>query len=54
LEAIDVDDGEYVAPFTLDGRVVTATTDAYEVVLTVEQARDQAGLWNGCWTPTTA
>jgi hypothetical protein len=51
LESIDVDAGEYVALFTLDGRIITATTNAHEVVLTVEETRDEEGYGNGCWTP---
>jgi hypothetical protein len=44
MEAVDVDAGEYSALFTLDGRIVTATTEAEQVVLTVDEQRDEAGL----------
>ncbi len=44
MEYIDVEAGEYTALFTLDGRTITAATEGYEVILTVEEARDEAGL----------
>jgi hypothetical protein len=44
MEAVDVDAGEYPALFTLDGRIVTVTTEAEQVVLTVDEQRDEAGL----------
>ena len=44
MEAVDVEAGEYPALFALDGRIITATTRNHEVVLTVEDARDEAGL----------
>jgi hypothetical protein len=44
MEYIDVEGGEYPALFTLDGRIITATTEGYEVILAVEEARDEAGL----------
>lgn len=44
MEAIDVDNGEYPGIFLLDGRIVTATTVAGDVVLTVTEDRDYDGL----------
>ncbi|GAC1365344.1 MAG: hypothetical protein NVSMB32_08810 [Actinomycetota bacterium] len=44
LEYPDVDEGEYVALFTLGGRIVKATTARYSVVLTVTDEHDEPAL----------
>jgi hypothetical protein len=44
MEAIDVENGEYEAIYTLDGRVVTAATASDRVVLTVSAERDEDDL----------
>ncbi|SDR89775.1 hypothetical protein SAMN04489717_0946 [Actinopolymorpha singaporensis] len=44
MEAIDVEEGEYVALFTETGGIVNATTTAERVVLTVTGERDEADL----------
>jgi len=41
MEPPDVESGEYVALFTLDGRVVTAAVKDGRVVLTVSSKRDE-------------
>ena len=44
LEAVDVDAGEFDALFTLDGRIVRATSRGEVAVLSVTDERDVAGL----------
>lgn len=44
MEAIDVDDGEYPALFTLDARLVTASTEDQRVNLTVTEEHDEPAL----------
>jgi len=44
MEAIDVDDGEYPALFTLDGRLVNARTEDQSVRLSVTGEQDEAAL----------
>jgi hypothetical protein len=44
MEGIDVDNGEYPALFTLDGRIVTATASRNDVVLTITDRRDEPDL----------
>jgi hypothetical protein len=44
MEAIDVDNGEYPALFTLDGRIVTATASNNDVMLTITDRRDESDL----------
>ena len=44
MEAIDVENGEYKAVYTLDGRIVSAATADNRVVLKVTAERDEADL----------
>lgn len=44
LEGVDVDNGEFEALFTLDGRIVRAKSRGEVAVLTVTEQRDIAGL----------
>ena len=44
MEAIDVDDNEYVAVYALDGRSIRAATAHEAVVLTLTEERNDADL----------